>query len=100
MAKRKRGPATGPEMKMVRVTAGTPYPLHPEDIGVVNVPLRVAKALLDSRQAMEVCGRNRDIRIAALCSAAEALDVELVTRDPEIDQAALRYGARCTLQKG
>ena len=98
--RRHRDPATGPEMKMVRVNTATSYPLHPEDIGIVNVPVRVAKGLLDSGQAMEVCGKNREIAIAALCSAAEKLDVTLTTTDPEVDATALRYGARCTLRKG
>ena len=100
MAKRKARKAVqkdAPEMRMVRITSGTSYPLHPDDIGIVTVPVRVAKALVDSRQAMPVCGLNREIQIAALCTAAEALDVTLTTKDPEIDAAALTYGARCTL---
>ena len=85
------------EMRMVRVTTATPYPVHPGDQGIVEVPGRVAKALLDSRQAIPVCGTVREIQIANLCTAAEALGVTLTTSDPEIDAAALTYGARCTL---
>ena len=33
-------------------------------------------------------------------TAAEALDVNLSTTDQEIDDAATKYGARCTLRKG
>ena len=98
---RKRAPArrrVAPEpqdMRMVRLRVGTSLPLHPEDIGIATVPGRVAKALLDSKQAVPVCGTNRDIQIAALCTAAEALAVTLTTPDPAINEAALRYGARC-----
>ena len=103
MARRKKAAQkAGPEMRLVRPKVASSFPLHPGDVGIASVPVRVAKALIDSQQAMPVCGENREIQIAALCTAAEALDVTLTTKDPEIDEAAVHYGARCTLvgQKG
>ena len=86
------------EMRMVRLRVGSSFPLHPEDIGIAIVPGRTAKVLLDTGQAVPVCGTNRDVQIASLCTAAEALAVTLTTSDPEIGEAAVRYGARCEVK--
>ena len=88
-----------PEMRFVRTTTGTPYPLHPGDIGVVSVPAKVAKALLDSNQAIPVCGTHRGIVTAALCQAAVQLGVALKTDDAEIADAAKAYGAKLVASK-
>ena len=92
MAK-KRAPAHTPQMRMIRATVGTSYPMHPEDVGIIHVPDRVARAMLDTGQAVPVCGVAREVQIAALCSAAHALGVTLGTSDAEIVAAAAEYGA-------
>lgn len=84
------------KMKLVRTIVGISYPHHPQDVGVVSVPAKVAQGLLDTKQAMPICGVAREIQIAALCSAAHALGVTLKTGDHEIVEAAREYGAHVT----
>ena len=83
------------ETRWVRPRVGMAGVLRRE--GAALVSLKSARALIDSGQAVEVCGKDREIQIASLCSAAHELDVTLTTKDADIDDAATRYGARCNL---
>ena len=93
--KRKTRTAVDAETRWIRPRVGMSGVRRLE--GAALVSMRSARAMIDSGQATEVCGKDREIQIASLCSAAHELDVTLTTKDADIDAAATKYGARCNL---
>ena len=87
-------------MRLVRMKTAYSGPMEPKGEGIASVTMKSAKRLIDSGQAEPLCGTDREQAIVMLVTAAEMLDVTLTTRDKAIDEAATKYGARCTLHKG
>ena len=82
-------------MVLARLRTGWTGPLHPDAVQGPVAPMRKAvyDRMLASGEAVPVCGVADDIKVAALCTAAAALGVTLVTNRRDVVEAAHAYGA-------
>ena len=82
------------ENMIIRVKTGWPGPFIENEVGVTRVSPGTYQRLLDSDQAVEICGNSKEVQIASFMTAAKHLDVKIGSEDEDIIEAAKRYGVK------